>query len=281
MNQKGDDMSFGKIFYGLLVLALLGSSAKPVIIVHRDDVMDSPLPKAAVVNWRNAAGRARITLQVPGAVLRGYEYAGKVPGAPALLVFGGSGNLIQRHDHAMRVFARFASFVEWYDYRGYGYSTGRARFDALRSDGLRMFDDAAKRAGGPTHVAVLGYSMGTAIADYVALHRPVRGLILAAPWSNYVTTSEYTDVKHAYRLTPAAAIDFDQIAMVRLIRVPLLVFQGTKDDEIPPTQGREVEVAAASKDKRFVPIAGAKHNWLLENVLAQSAVHAFLNALEK
>ncbi len=177
----------------------------------------------------------------------------------------------------MRGFARFASFVEWYDYRGYGYSTGRARFDALLKDGLRMFDAAAKHAGGPTHVTVLGYSMGTAIADYVTLHRRVGGLILAAPWSNYVTASQYTDAKHAYRLTPVAARDFDQIAMVQLIRVPLLVFQGTKDDQIPPSQGREVELAAASKDKRFVAIPGAKHNWLLENAYAQSAVHAFLD----
>lgn len=267
--------------YGLLALVLLGSSVKPVIIVHPDDVMDSPLPKAAAVNWQNAPGRERIALRVPGGVLRGYRYAGKMSAAPTLLVFGGSGNIIQRHDQAMRGFARFASSVEWYDYRGYGYSTGTAHFDALQTDALRMFNASAKRAGGPGHVVVLGYSMGTAIADYVALRRHVGGLILAAPWSNYVTTAQYTDAKHAYRLTPAAAKDFDQIAMVRLIRVPLLVFQGTKDDQIPPSQGREVELAAVSNDKRFVAIPGAKHSWLLENAYAQSAVHAFLHKLGK
>lgn len=197
-----------------------------------------------------------------------------------LVVFGGSGNLIQRHDSAMRGFARVASSVEWYDYRGYGYSTGFAHFDALRSDALRIFDAAAKRAGRPRRVVVLGYSMGTAIADYVVLERDAGGVILAAPWSNYVTTLQYTDPKHIYRLTPAALKDFDELRMARQFRAPLLVFQGTIDDAIPPSQGREVEMAAASKQKWFVPIRGAKHNGLLENVYAQSAVRDFLNLLK-
>jgi alpha-beta hydrolase superfamily lysophospholipase len=47
--------------------------------------------------------------------------------------------------------------------------------------------------------------------------------------------------------------------MVRRIRVPLLVLQGTRDDAIRPQQGPALERAAASREKRLVPIAGAKH----------------------
>jgi pimeloyl-ACP methyl ester carboxylesterase len=119
--------------------------------------------------------------------------------------------------------------------------------------------------------------MGTAVAEYVALHRPVAAVILCAPWNDYAATAEYGDPKSAYVLEPGAEALFDEVAMVRRIRVPLLVLQGTRDDAIPPRQGPALERAAASPDKRFVPITGAKHNGLLENPQTQAAVARFLD----
>jgi alpha-beta hydrolase superfamily lysophospholipase len=263
----------------LFAIILIAAVAQHVIVLHPDDVMDSPQPKAPLTAWTDGPGRSRVTLRVPGAILRGYSYRGNAPNAPVLVMFGGSGNLIKRHDGAARGFARFVSRVVWYDYRGYGFSSGTAHFETLRSDALRIFDAVAHAPVVRKNVVVLGYSMGTAIADYVAVKRPVRGLILAAPWSDYVTTSEYSDPKHRYRLSPRALADFDETAMIEAIREPLLVVQGTKDDAIPPTQGRQLEALAASTDKRFVPILGAKHDWLLENTQTQTALHRFLEHL--
>jgi len=262
----------------LMAAALVASAGKPVVTIHPDDMMDSPQPKAPLAQWSNAAGRERTTLEVEGALLRGYVYPGAKGDAPVLLMFGGSGNLIKRHDAAARGFARYASRVVWYDYRGYGFSSGTAHFTSLRSDALRIYD-AVKRQSGNAGVIVLGYSMGTAIAEYVALHRDVAGLILAAPWNDIVAASEYQDPKHTYRLATDAATLFDEIAMVEQIHAPLLVFQGTKDDAIPPTQGPALERDAASHDKRFVPIEGAKHDWLLKNPQSQRAVEAFFRTI--
>ncbi len=259
----------------LMAFALLANAGKPAVVIHPDDMMDSPRPKASLAKWTDAPGRRRVTLAVNGALLRGYSYAGARADAPVLLMFGGSGNLIERHDKAARGFARYASRVVWYDYRGYGFSSGTAHFTTLRSDALRIYD-AVKRQSANGRVVVLGYSMGTAIADYVALHRSVTGLILAAPWDDIVAASEYQDSKHAYRLSPEAAPLFDEVAMVEHIHEPLLVFQGTKDDAIPPAQGPALERDAASAQKRFVSINGAKHDWLLENAQSQRAVAAFL-----
>ncbi len=152
----------------LMAVALLASAGKPTIVIHRDDLMDSPKPKASLAQWTDAPGRTRVSLRVNGALLRGYSYAGAKADAPALIMFGGSGNLIERHDKAARGFARYASRVVWYDYRGYGFSSGIAHFTSLQSDALRIYD-AAKRESN-SGVVVLGYSMGTAIAEYLALH---------------------------------------------------------------------------------------------------------------
>ena len=262
-------------------LALLAAVPKPLIAIHPDDMMDSSHPKASIAQWMDAPGRRRVTLQVSGATLRGFSYTGSVARGPVLVMFGGSGNLIIRHDGAARGFARHASRVVWYDYRGYGFSSGRAHYATLVADALRIFDATARTSAGGAHVVVLGYSMGTAIADYVAKNRNVAGLILAAPWNDFVVSAEYSDSKHRYYLTPPAAKYFDEIAMMQKIHAPLLVFQGTEDDAIPPTQGPALERTAASRDKRFVPIAGAKHNGLLEQPQTQRAVASFLEHLTK
>ncbi len=256
--------------FALAVFPALAPAPRPIIF-HVDDMMDSPRPKAPLPAWADAPGRRRVALRVPGATLRGYSYDGAAPSAPVLLMFGGSGNLIERHDAAARGFARHASEVIWYDYRGYGFSTGTAHFDALRADALREYDALHGK-----RVVVLGYSMGTAIADYVATQRDVTGLILAAPWDDLSAVLRYSDPKHRY-VVPRAP-EFDEIAMVRRIRAPLLVFQGTKDDEIPPRQGHALERLAASPRKTFVPILGAKHDWLLENAQSQRAVAQFLES---
>jgi pimeloyl-ACP methyl ester carboxylesterase len=250
--------------------------AAHVVVVHPDDMMDNPRPKAPIAQWTDAPGRKRVTLPVPGAILRGYSYTGKIERGPVLVMFGGSGNLIKNHDAAARGFARNASRVVFYDYRGYGFSTGTAKFEGLRADAVRIYD-ATLAGSAQKRVAVLGYSMGTDVAEYVALNRNVGGLILAAPWSNTAKMWVFGDTSHnVYRFTADAVADFDEPAMVRRIRAPLLVFQGTRDDGIPPNQGRQLERDAASADKRFVAIVGAKHNGLLENPQSQAAVAAFL-----
>jgi uncharacterized protein len=259
-----------------LLVALLAATtaAKPVVTVYADDVMDSPQPKAPLGRWTDSPGRHTIALDVPGATLRGYAYHGGSPNAPVLVMFGGSGNLIARHDGAARGFARFASRVVFFDYRGYGFSTGKARFADLDADALRIYDSVAKETG--ARVVVLGYSMGTAVAAYVAVRRPVAGIILCAPWNDYATTSEFTDPNHSFVLAPDAQSLLDEAAMLKHVRAPLLVLQGTLDDAIPPQEGPALERGAASPDKRFVPIVGVKHSGLLEDARTQIAVQHFL-----
>lgn len=262
----------------LLAFCLLGATAPQPTLIQPDGMMDTPQPKAPLSLWTDAPGRTRITLAVPGALVRGYRYAGSVADGPVLIVFGGSGNMIKNHDAAARGFARSCAAVIWYDYRGYGFSSGTAHFETLWSDGERVYD--AVRAEYPlAPMVALGYSMGTDIANHLALHRMLAGLILAAPWSDTSKMYAYGDAAHVYRFTARALADFDQPAMIEKVAIPLLVIQGTRDDSIPPSQGPALEKLAASHDKAFVPIVGAKHNGLLENPQSQRAIATFLHAV--
>ena len=198
---------------------------------------------APLAHWTGAPGRKCVEYLAPGAILRGYSYVGKVERGPVLLLFGGENQNIETLDTAARGFARNASRVVVYDYRGSGFSTGVANWDDFRADAVKLYD-ATLAGSSVKRVVVLGCCYaGTGIAAYLATQRKVAGLILVP-----------------------GVPEFDKPATLRQVRAPLLVFQ----DE-------HLEKIAASPDKRFVAIAGPKGDGLLlENPQSQAAVAQFL-----
>ncbi len=167
-----------------------------------------------------------------------------------------------------------------YDYRGYGFSEGRADVRTFRRDALRLYDAlAATTPGGAARVGVFGFSMGTAIAAYVASERKVAGLVLVAPISNahaffidYVAPRRSPFPPEKLMTTPDADEAFDEVGMVAKSTAPLLVVHGDADDTVPYAEGKEVFAASRSAQKSFVTIRGAKHD---EAVTSDKAFEAY------
>ena len=101
-------------------------------------------------------------------------------GAPTLLGFGG--NAWNAEATALTLHALFPHRdVAAFHYRGYAPSSGRPSARALFSDSLMIFDHLCERRRGERIIPV-GFSIGAAVAAYLARHRPVAGLILVTPF---------------------------------------------------------------------------------------------------
>ena len=74
------------------------------------------------------------------------------------------------------------------NYRGYGGSTGRPSEGALFSDAVALYDEVAD-----THeeVIVMGRSLGSGVAVYLAESRPVEALILVTPYKSMVALASH------------------------------------------------------------------------------------------
>jgi pimeloyl-ACP methyl ester carboxylesterase len=71
------------------------------------------------------------------------------------------------------------------DYPGYGKTDGSPSEKSFKEFGLTAFDVLAQRKDvDPDRIIILGYSIGTGVADYVASKRDPAGLILMAPYSD-------------------------------------------------------------------------------------------------
>lgn len=116
-------------------------------------------------------------------------------------------------------------------YRGYGPSSGRPGQEALYADGLAVIDDVINRYS-PANIILVGRSLGSGVACYVASHREVQGAVLITPYDSIVNVA-----RSSYPWLPVSLLlkhRFDSLAQLERIRCPLLVIYGGRDRVIHP-----------------------------------------------
>lgn len=155
--------------------------------------------------------------------------------APLVLYFGGNGdNAADRIRYLSD--NRAATFRGWHlamiDYPGYGLSEGTPGDATFRRMALAAYDALAARED-VTDIVVLGYSIGTGPANYVAAHRDVAGLILMAPYAEGADLfNTVADVFHG-PLKLLISYKMPSNAFARDITVKPLIF-ATRQDELVP-----------------------------------------------
>jgi len=176
---------------------------------------------------------------------------------PALLWFYGNGETVAAIWPVVREFQPPGTAVLVLDYPGYGGSGGRATEAALYAAADAAYAALATRPGvDPQRIYVYGRSLGSAVATYTAAHRPVAGLIVESPFTNAAAMA-----KHHYGLLPRflLRLSLDNVANVRRVHCPILLFHGDADRLVPTAMGMAVAAAAAGPVE-VVLIHGSGHN---------------------
>ncbi len=254
--------------------------------LHANAVIPDPPPAAPIADWTSAKGRTTTTLDVNGATLRGWSYAGADPKAPTVVFFNQNGTTIDKNDATYRAIAALGPQVVTYDYRGYGFSVGIPGVHLMQEDAVRIVEGVAKDAGA-RGVVVYGFSIGTAVAAYAASQTTVTGVILAAPMASaqeeipVALLGSGVPGSVASTITPApdAVAAFAVADFVGRFQVPLLALHGTADTDVPIAQGREVYAASTSPRKRFVEGPGLTHDQIVNAPDSRAAVKAFVAVL--
>lgn len=216
---------------------------------------------------------AEVTVRTrDGLELLGWYKPPADPARPTVLLFHGNAETLANRAPVARALLDAGYGIYVAEYRGYGGNPGEPNEAGLYEDGRAAMDFLEARGA---RVVLHGYSLGTGVAVQLATERKVEGLILEAPYTSIAEVGA--------RLFPIAPVRlltrnrFDSLSKIGAVRVPLLVYHGTRDRVIPNDQFGRL-FAAANDPKRLVVLEGADHvdAWSRGG---QRAVLAFLGEL--
>jgi uncharacterized protein len=181
-----------------------------------------------------------------------------VPGSRAatlLWCHGNAGNISHRLDNLRLFRDRLGVGVLLFDYRGYGLSDGAPSETGTYHDARAFRAWLRGRIPADRPVVYFGRSLGAAVAAHLAEEDPPAALVLETPFTSVRAMANATLPGAGYFFRTR----YDTLARVPKVRAPLLVLHGDADEVVPLQHGRAV-FEAAREPKRFVVIAGARHN---------------------
>jgi uncharacterized protein len=190
-----------------------------------------------------------------GTHLRGWLLRSADVRAPLVLYFGGNAEEVSWQLRARAWPAPWS--LALVNYRGYGTSEGSPSESDLFADALLVFDALAQRPDvDPARIALIGRSLGSGVATFVASERPVRGVALISPFDSVTEVA-----RHHYPWLPVRLLlrhPFDSLSRAPQIQTPLAVFAGGRDGVVPPAHSRRLFEAWAGA-KRWIEIPEADH----------------------
>lgn len=174
-----------------------------------------------------------------------------------LFCHGNAGNITHRAVYVSSLTRKgLAVFI--FDYRGYGQSEGSPDEQGVYADSRAAWDHLVRdESVDPSRIALIGRSLGGAVAINLAAERPVPRLVVEASF-----TSSRDMARRIFRIIPVQLVmrtRFDSISKVRDLTIPKLFLHGPLDDVVPYEMGVRLYEAAAPP-KSFVRLEGADHN---------------------
>jgi len=143
------------------------------------------------------------------------------------------------------------------NYRGYGGSTGSPTEASLFSDALHIYDALRERHA---RVAVIGRSLGSGVAAYLASERDVYRLILATPHDSAVALAQ--GMYPVYPVSLLLKDRYESVSYVPRIQAPTLIVLAEQDRIIPRKHSTRLAEAFSPSQVEQVVIANAGHNGL-------------------
>jgi pimeloyl-ACP methyl ester carboxylesterase len=246
----------------IAVLVILYASACLYFYFNQRKMIYYPTPEVSV------PGVAHITLDT--GVVRIKVWTLNTGRQKALIYFGGNAeNVAYNMDDFRVMFPDYTVYLV--NYRGYGGSSGSPSEAGFYSDALLAYDYFSKRH---STVSVMGRSVGSAVATYLASQRKVERLLLVTPFDSAVNIG-----KRLYPYLPIGLImqeRLDSAGRAARITAPTLIVTAADDEIIPKGSTRNLEAAFTGGNAVTVPLSGVGHNSVQQHPEYKRTVAAFM-----
>lgn len=143
------------------------------------------------------------------------------------------------------------------EYQGYSGLPGKPTEAGLYADGRAYIRGLMAQGVKSEDIILFGHSLGTGVAVQMAEEFHVGGLILLAP---YLSIPKIAQVEYPFLPAGILALDrFENFRKMKSIHVPVLILNGTDDQVIPPSQGKQL-FELANEPRQFESLPNHGHN---------------------
>ncbi|GAX88379.1 conserved hypothetical protein [Lebetimonas natsushimae] len=173
---------------------------------------------------------------------------------PLVLYFSGNAN------NAVEFLDKIASKIKnfnfiGFNYPGYAGSEGKPCEKCIEKYALEIFDKYKPDI-------IIGRSLGTAVASYVASKRKVKGIILITPFDSIENIA-----KKRYPIFPISLLlkhKFKEAKFISQTDAPVIIIALKNDDMIPNTSLQNL-LKNIKNLKKIIYIDGVKHGFIYEH----------------
>jgi fermentation-respiration switch protein FrsA (DUF1100 family) len=201
---------------------------------------------------------------------------GPRPEMAVLLCHGNAGNISHRLE-TCRLLLELGLSVFVFDYRGYGRSQGAPSEEGTYRDGEAAYDWLRTKGFAPGQIVLFGESLGGAVAVELALHRPVKGVILVSTFTSIPDVG--ADIFPWLPTRRICTVRYETANKVARLKTPLL-FMHSRTDTIIRYRHCEVLFAKANEPKMLWELAGDHNDTLfVAPSQFQEGIRRFLQSL--
>ena len=189
----------------------------------------------------------------------------------ALIYFGGNAEAVAFNaPEFSRVFPEKTVYLM--NFRGYGGSEGKPNEHALYRDALSLYD---RINPDHEHISVMGRSLGSGVATYLAAERELARLVLITPFDSLanVASSHYP----IYPVSMMLREQFDSSARVPRIDEQTLVVIAEHDRIVKPAHGRDLARGFRPGQATTVVLPGTGHNTIDSSEQYYRVIRDFLS----
>jgi len=260
------------------LVTILGSAGVIILlfVLFQDKLIffPQPLPNTN----RQAFIDHEFTVLNGDVALRGWFVKGNQRTSPSLIIYyGGNAEEVSENLKTLDQIGPY-SFL-FMNFRGYGDSEGKPSEHALFNDALHIFDTITKQENiASDQVVLMGRSMGTGLAVYVAKHRHVQGVILVSPFDSLLHMA-----RRHYPFLPSKRFlkhHFDSISLAPEIQTPVLCLIGNADTTVPNSHSKNLMNSWAGPHNT-ITIDGADHNTIWEYPEYWQSIREFIESLNQ
>jgi len=148
------------------------------------------------------------------------------------------------------------------DYRGFGKSEGRIENEDQFLGDVQLVYDSLKTDYKEENIVVIGYSIGTCPATYIAAKNAPKNLVLKAPYYSMIDL-----VHHYYWMVPGWMVKYKLRTnkYIQEVKAPITIFHGTEDKVIPVESSYKLKEHFKPNIDTLIVVEGKTHtgvsNW--------------------